>query len=152
MHFQPPRNAWARRACFMASTTDTEQAASVPDAVASSANAYWDDAGITTAYWADAEQAASVPDAASSSATAYCADAGSSSSTAYWDADPLTPPGRSPADEIPSWDRWVPLPVYEAPTIEEPQPEAWHQLPPKPKWCLPKRKIEDAEQLMAFPK
>ena len=141
---------------FMASTTssayaDAEQAASVPDAVSSSATADWDDAGITTAYWADAEQAASVPDAASSSATAYCADAGSSSSTAYWaDAEPLTPPGRSPADVIPSWDRWSP--VDEAPTIEEPQPEAGPRMLPKPKWCLPKRKIEAADMVQAFPK
>ena len=137
---------------FMASTTDTEQAASVPDAVASSATAYWDDAGMSSAYWADAEQAASVPHAASSSASAYCADAGSSS-TAYinWDAEPLTPPGRSPAVVIPECDRWSPLTDDEAPTIEEPQPEAVHRMPPKPKRCPPKRKIEAADMLQAFP-
>ena len=179
MHFQPPRKAWARRTMeaflglavpvFMASTTDTEQAASVPDAVASSATAYWDDAGMSSAYWADAEQAASVPHAASSSASAYCADAGSSS-TAYinWDAEPLAPPSRSPAVVIPDYDRWSPeydpfgvaeAPTIEAPTSEEPQPVAVRGMQPKakwqpqpPKWCLPKRKIEDADKLMAFPK
>ena len=39
----------------------------------------------------------------------------------------------------------------EAPTIEEPQPEAVHRIPPKPKRRPPKRKIEAADMLQAFP-
>ena len=76
----------------------------------------------------------------------------SAPSSSWRDAAPLPPPGSDPADMIPAWDRWVPFPEDEAPMIEEPQPEAGHQLPQKPKWCLPKRKIEDAVVLQAFPK
>ena len=137
---------------FMASTTssadaDAEQAASVHDAMSSSATAYWDDAGIHNAYWGEAEQAASVHDAASSSGTAYCGDARSSD---LWDAEPLTPPGRSSADAIPPWDRWSPVPADEAETIEE--PPAPHRLQPRPKWSLPTRKIEAAYSMQAYPK
>lgn len=122
-------------------SADAEAAGSSPGAARAAAE--WDDwapgAARAAAEWDEwAEEETAAPQAASSSAYVGSAAA---SSTALWDAEPLTPPGSAEA----IWDRWDEA----APRV---QPRPSHQLQAQPKWSLPKRKIEAAEELLAFPK